>query len=427
MIALLFISFAALLVLGVPIAASIAASALLTIDQVGLPAVLTVQRMFNGADSFPLMAIPFFMMSGAIMEMGGVSRRLMNLVSLFFERLPGGYAIITIVTSMLFGAISGSSPATVAAIGGICVPEMVKQKYYDKFALATAATAGCLGAIIPPSVIMVTYCLATNMSIGDMFLVGILPGIVLTAGFSIYAFIEGARQGYYNPAPPKRSRKQIAWIVIEAIPALLMPIIILGGVYSGVFTATEAGNVAVIYGFIAGFVIYRELKIRDLPRLFRTTTINTSMILFIIAAANAFGNIMTRLKVPALSSQLIIEVSSGPLMFLLFVNVLLIVVGTFMETNSAAMLLAPLLAPVAKAYGIDLLHFGIIMIINLVLGMITPPVGINLYVAAGITKSKMQRTLGKPLIMYNIIGFGLLGLFTYWPGFTMSLFYYIRS
>ena len=413
MIAILFFSFFGLLFLSVSIAGSMAGASLITLLAEGSSPLLVVQKMFTGVDSFPMMAIPFFMLSGAIMERGGVSRRLVNLVALVFENLPGGLAIITIVTSMFFGAISGSAPATVAAIGGLCVPMMTKEGYNDRFALATAATAGCLGSIIPPSIVMVTYCVACNVSVGDLFLAGIGAGGILTLGFCLYALYYGKKNGYYAKVKVKHPSSQVIHTVMEAVPAIMMPVIILGGIYSGIFTATEAGCIAVIYGFFVGFFIYKELAIKDLPGLFKNAMGSTSMVMFILAGATALGSVMTRLQVPAIASSFIIDIAKTPVMFLLLVNVLLFIVGMIMESNTAILLLAPILTPVAIAMDISLLHFGIIMIVNLVLGMCTPPVGMNLFVAAGVGKCKVEHVVCKSQWIYLAVGFAILAVFTY--------------
>ncbi len=423
MIAALLIVFVVTLVIGVPIAGCMSLAALASMIKGDIVPTLIIQRMFTGTDSFPMMAIPFFMLSGVIMEKGGVSRRLVGVVSLIFERLPGGLAIITIVASCFFGAISGSAPATVAAIGGICVPIMLKEGYDDRFALSTAATSGCLGSIIPPSIVMVTYCVACNLSIGDMFIAGIGPGIMLTVGFCIYAFIYSKRNGLYAKTRVERTKTEIRNILIGGLPALFMPVIILGGIYGGIFTATEAGCVAALYGIVIALFVYRELKLKDLPDIIRNTVNNTTILMVVMADAAAFGQNLTRLQIPTMASTYIMSFAKNKYVFLLLVNVLLLIVGCFMETASAILILAPILYPAAAAFGCDLLHFGLIMCLNLVLGLITPPVGMNLVVAASISKSKMDRVLGRPLLWYCIIGFGLLILFTYIPDLALITYH----
>jgi C4-dicarboxylate transporter DctM subunit len=385
--------------------------------------------MFGSLDSFTLLAVPFFMLSGAIMEGGGVSRRLINMFSLFLGRLPGGLAIIAIVASTFFGAISGSAPATVAAIGGIMLPAMLKAGYNRAFALATMATAGCLGSVIPPSIMMVSYGVSANASIGDLFIIGILPGLMLCLAFSAFAYVYGKKHGYYltKDEIARTTAAEKFSTIFASLPALLMPLIVLGGIYGGIFTPTEAGNVASVYGLFVGFFIYKELKIRSLPKVALETVITTSMVLIIIGAAGAFGSIMTKFQIPAKIATYMISLSDNPLVFLLFVNILLFIVGTFMEANAAIILIAPILVPIAQALHIDILFFGIIMVVNMVFGLLTPPVGINLFVACGISGDKLEEILKKPLWAYVFIFFAMLMIFTYVPDFTLLLFRLIRA
>ena len=370
-----------------------------------------------------MMAIPFFMLSGLLMERGGVSQRLINLCAMLLDRLPGSMAIITVVASTFFGAISGSSPATVAAIGGITVPAMIRKGYDQKFAFATAAASGCLGSIIPPSIVMVTYGVATGTSISSLFLAGIWPGLLLAFGFVVYSLFVGFKNKYFaDKNQASHSAGDMLRAMFEAIPAILMPVIILGGIYGGIFTPTEAGNVACVYGLLVGFFVYKELSLADMPEIFVKTVVNTSIIMFIMAAANGFGIIITRENVPVQLAAFITSVVSSPITFLLLVNIILIIVGTFMETATAIIILAPLLAPIAVKFGIDPLFFGLIMCINLVLGLITPPLGVNLFVSVSIAGKQMKDILGKYLLGYICVAFSLLFIFTYAPKVTLFLF-----
>ena len=421
MAAILFGSLIAIIVIGAPLAYALGGSAFLAILSSGVSPILTVQRFFTGVDSFTLMAIPFFMISGALMSKGGVSSRLIRLCSIFLRKLPGGLAIVTVVACTFFGAISGSAPATAAAIGGIMIPAMLENKYSQDFAMSTVASAGYLGVIIPPSVTMVTYGVAAGASIGDMFMAGIFPGILLCIGMSIYAYFVGRKKNYVMQSEEKLSSKEIVKIIIDAIPALLMPVIILGGIYGGIFTPTEAGCVSVVYGLIVGFFVYKELKISDLPDLFKTSALSTSMILLIIGCASAFGNIMARDMIPNKVATLIIGISNNKIIFLMLVNIILLIVGCFMETNTAIMIIAPILLPVAKELGVNIVHFGIIMVINLAIGLLTPPLGMNLYVATGIAKKKVSDILGKYLVGYIIVSVSILMIITYVPAISTFL------
>ncbi|BFL46830.1 TRAP transporter large permease [Lactonifactor longoviformis] len=422
MASILFVGLIVLIVIGMPLAYALGGSAFLAIVSSDLPNILTVQRFFTGVDSFTLMAIPFFMISGSLMSKGGVSNRLIKLCSIFLRKFPGGLAIVTVVACTFFGAISGSAPATAAAIGGIMIPVMLKNRYAPDFAMSTVASAGYLGVIIPPSITMVTYGVAAGASIGDMFMAGIFPGLLLCLGMCAYSFFVGRKNNYImvrEEAQPEDGN--ILRTVVEAIPALLMPIIILGGIYGGIFTPTEAGCVSVVYGLLVGFFIYKELKLSDLPGIFKSSALSTSMILLIIGCASAFGNIITREMIPNKVATLLIGFSDNKVVFLILVNVLLLIVGCFMETNTAIMIIAPILLPVAQQLGIDIVHFGIIMVINLAIGLLTPPLGMNLYVATGITGKKVSDILGKNLIGYIVISIAILLIITYVPSISTFL------
>lgn len=422
MSAILFITLAVLILTGMPLAYAIGGASLAAVlFGSDLPGVFVMQRFFTGVDSFTLMAIPFFMISGSLMSKGGVSQRLIRLCGIFLRKFPGGLAIVTIVACTFFGAISGSAPATAAAIGGIMIPVMLENHYRDDFAMTTVASAGYLGVIIPPSITMVTYGVAAGASIGDMFMAGILPGILLCLGMSVYAFIVGKKNHYVIVTSEDLPEGGSLKVVLEAIPALLMPVIILGGIYGGIFTPTEAGCVAVVYGFIVGFFVYKELKLSDLGEIFHSSALSSSMILLIIGCASALGNIMAREMIPNTVATFIIGLSSNKYVFLILVNVLLLIVGCFMETNTAIMIIAPILLPVAKELGINVIHFGIIMVINLAIGLLTPPLGMNLYVASGITKKKVADIMGKHLVGYILVSLAVLMVITYVPAISTFL------
>ncbi|KKM09792.1 C4-dicarboxylate ABC transporter permease [Clostridiales bacterium PH28_bin88] len=419
MTAIIFGTFAILVILGVPVAVSLGLAALAAIFSSGsVPLIVVPQKFFASTDSFPLMAIPFFMIAGSLMERGGISRRLINLANALIGSLPGGLALVTILASMFFAAISGSGPATVAAIGSIMIPAMIRQKYSDEFALATQASAGYIGIIIPPSIPMITYGVATGASIGALFMAGFLPGMLIGGSLMVVAFLIAKKKGYIGRN--RASIGEIAQAFKDALWALLMPIIILGGIYGGIFTPTEAANVAVVYGLVVGLFVYKELKFTDLPKVLKTSAISSAMVMLIIAAASSFGLLLTREMIPNKIAEAFIAFSSSPLVLLLLVNVLLLVVGTFMETNAAIIILAPIFLPVITQMGIDPVHFGIIMVVNLAIGMITPPLGVNLFVASGLTGSPIEKVI-RGNWLYLVAAILALMLITYVPGISMLL------
>ncbi len=420
----LFIVFAVLVLMGIPLAFCLSGSALLAFaGWSDFPATIVIQKFFTGSDSFTLLAIPFFMMSGSIMSRGGVSKRLIDLFSMGLKNVPGGLAMVTIVCCAFFGAISGSAPATCAAIGGIMVPAMIEHKYDDSFAMTTAASGGFLGHIIPPSISMVTFSVVAGCSIGDMFLAGFLPGIVLALSMCTYAFIVGRKNNYVidRGDEAKMTFRQVITVIVEAIPAILMPVIILGGIYGGVFTPTEAGCVSVIYGLIVSLYIYREMTWKDLPKILVESALSTSMVVLIVAGASSFANIITREMIPNKVAAFIAGVSSSKYVFLLLVNLLLLVVGCFMDTQVSIVIIAPILLPVANALGINTIHFGIVMICNLAIGLITPPLGMNLNVASGIGHVPLTYLIKRHLLGYLIADIAALLVITYVPALSLIL------
>ncbi len=410
-----------LIAIGVPIAISLTGATLVTLLAVtDVNPIVVAQRYFTAVDSFSLMAIPFFMMAGMLMERGGISKRLINLANLLLGNLYGSLAIVLIVTSAFFGALTGSSTATVAAIGGIMIPAMLRSGYEEGFSLSTSASSGFLGCIIPPSIPMITYGVAAGVSIGGMFMAGVIPGILLALGMCCYAFYFGKKSNY-KASDKRPTGKEILAAFKEAIWALLMPVIILGGIYGGIFTPTEASCVALFYGLIVGVFVFKELKIRDLPKMIKQAMINSAMVLFIIAGATAFGYLMTRGMIPARIATAITSITDNSILFLLIVNVLLLVMGTFMETNAAIMITAPIFLPIVTAMNINPIHFGTIMIVNLAIGQITPPLGVNLFVAAGIQGGALEKVVNRHLIRYILICVLILLLITYIPGLSLAL------
>ena len=417
----LFGTLILLIAIGVPIAIALTGATIVTLlTMTDVTPIVVAQRYFTAVDSFSLMAIPFFMMAGLLMEKGGISKRLINLANLLLGNLYGSLAIVLIITSAFFGALTGSSTATVAAIGGILIPAMIREGYDEGFSLSTSAASGFLGCIIPPSIPMITYGVATGASIGAMFMAGVIPGILLALGMCVYAFYFGKKKKYKSNIK-RPTFKEILIAFKDAIWALFMPVIILGGIYGGIFTPTEASCVALFYGLFVGIVIFKELKIKDLPAMIKQSVINSSMVLFIIAGAAAFGYLMTRGMIPTSIANAIINITDSPIIFLLIVNVILLIMGTFMETNSAIMITAPIFLPIVTAMNIDVVHFGTIMIVNLAIGQVTPPLGVNLFVAAGIQGGSIEKVVNKHLISYIIISVLILLLITYIPNISLLI------
>jgi C4-dicarboxylate transporter DctM subunit len=377
---------------GTPIAIAMALTVLLSLLLfTNVPLLVVVQQMFNSADSFALMAIPMFVLSGNIMTAGGISRKLIRIATDVFGPLPGGLAIAATSACAFFAAISGSSPATVAAIGSIMVPALMKARYDEKFSVGIVTAAGSLGILIPPSIPMVVYCLATGEPIGKLFMAGVIPGLLLAGVFAVQCFVAGKRGGFERARRP--SLKELGASLRDGIWGLLMPVIVLGGIYAGVFTPTEAAAVSVIYAAFVGSFVYKDIKPRDYVNILRDSAAVAAMIMFIITAAAAFSWLLTSQQIPQGVATWMNGTFTSPWMFLLAVNVLLLVIGCFMEPNSAILVLAPLFFPVVQALGIDPIHFGIIMIVNLELGMITPPLGLNLFVSAGQTRWPLERVV----------------------------------
>lgn len=410
----LFASLIILLLLSVPVGFSLILASVLTIliTEIDLPFNLITQVLITANDSFPLMAIPFFILAGDIMGKGGISTRLFKVANAFVGHYTGGFAIATILTAMFFAAISGSGPATVAAIGSIMIPEMVKKGYDKPFATAIVAAAGTIGIVIPPSIPMVIYGVSANVSIGDIFKAGIVPGILMGLGLIIWAIVY-AKKNQFGKSP-KASIKERLQAINEGKWALLMPVIILGGIYGGIFTPTEAAVVAVVYGIILSLFVYREMNWKDFMSITIASSLTTGSIMIIVAAAAIFGRILALEQVPNQIAQVVTSVSDNPIVFLLLVNLLLLIVGTFMETIAAVIILTPILLPLALGLGVDPIHFGIIMIVNLSIGFITPPLGINLFVASSISNLKIEAIVKKIMPGFVALIIVLL-LITYIP------------
>jgi len=411
------LSLAILFLMGVPIAVAIGLASIIGIEAHGrLPLLLVAQRMFTGIDSFPLMAIPLFILAGNLMSAGGISHRLVELAKSMVGGIQGGLACSCVLTCMMFASVSGSSVATTFAIGAILIPAMVKHGYPKPMAASIQASSAELGVLIPPSIPLILYGVSTDTSIGKLFIAGIGPGLLVATCLMMLVLVLcrvrgiGMRDG--------EDRSSLGRAGLNALPALLVPFVILGGIYSGIFTPTEASAVAVAAALIVGMGMYRELKFNMLPGILKQTVIATSAIMIIIAAASLFSFLITRSGLPNEIAAWFKDVFESRIAFLLAVNVLLLIVGMFIETSAAILVLAPILTPIAIVYGVDPVHFGLIIVVNLALGMITPPLGVNLFAACAVAKLSVDKII--PHLMWFVLTvFGALMIITYVPAITL--------
>lgn len=401
MISLLFISFIVFLFISLPIAVCLGFASLVALYLKGIPLITVAQSVFESLDSFALMAVPFFILAGNLMQTGGMSRRLINLANVLVGWFRGGLGSVAVLTSMFFATISGSSSATTAAVGSTLIPAMENKGYPKNFATATCAASGELGVIIPPSIPMVVYGLVANVSVGSLFLGGFIPGIMIGLSLILVIIIVARVKGFdvVHRTDKLQWLKDLWKAFLDSALALLMPFIILGGIYKGWFTPTEASVIAVVYGFVIGMFVYREIKWKDLMPIFSRSILATAVIMMIVGYASIFGYILTVEEVPQRLGKAIAEFSDNPIVFLLLVNIFLFVAGTIMEALITIIIVAPILAPIAIQFGIDPVHFGIIMVVNVAIGMLTPPVAVNLVVACQIAKLKMSQ-LTRPVLLY---------------------------
>lgn len=419
-IAVLFGSFVLFLLLSVPVGIALGIATLVTIVYSGsVPIEFMVQGLTTSVDNFPVMAVPFFILAGEIMGKGGISERLFRVANSMVGNITGGFAIATIVTCMFFAAISGSAPATVAAVGGIMIPAMVRQGYDRTFSAAVVAAAGSLGVIIPPSIPMVIYGTSASASIGDLFIAGIIPGLLIGAALSLYAYYYAKKKGYKGSGE-KFSLKSVLKSIWDAKWALAIPIIILGGIYGGFFTPTEAAAIAVVVGLVAGLFIYKGLKWRDLSQVFIDSALTTATVLIIVGTATAFGRLLTVEQIPNAIAEWILSISESPIIIMVLIVVLLLIVGCFMDTLAAIIILTPILLPIITNLGYDPIHFGIIMVVGLAVGFITPPVGVNLFVAQGISGVSFE-ALVKKIIPFIIVVTITLLIITFVPQLSLIL------
>ena len=404
--------------LTVSVAVSIGLAAILGIQASDAHMLISVKEMFNSINKFPLAAIPFFILAGNIMETGGISRRLVEFAKSIVGGVQGGLPMTCVLTCMIFGAVSGSSVATTFAIGAILIPALVRHGYPNNYAAALQATSAELGVIIPPSIPMILYGVSAEVSIGELFISGFGPGILIGGALMLFVFIKCRVMGWGKNDGD--SRLSFGKASLQAGWALLMPVIILGGIYGGVFTPTEASAVAVFYALAVGMLIYREIKLKDLVIILRKSVMSSAVIMFIIANAGLFAFLITRAGVPDAIGHWLQEVLRSPAYFLLGVNAALFLIGMFIETSAAIIVLAPILAPVAMHFGIDPVHFGLVMVVNLALGMITPPFGVNLFAACTVARISLDRII-KDLVPFVLVVLACLMVITYVPAISLTL------
>lgn len=404
--------------LTISVAVSIGLAAILGIQIANINMLISVKEMFNSLNKFPLAAIPFFILAGNLMETGGISRRLVEFAKSIVGGVQGGLPMTCVLTCMIFAAVSGSSVATTFAIGAILIPALIKHGYPTNYAAALQATSAELGVIIPPSIPLILYGVAAEVSIGELFIAGFGPGIFIGVSLMLFVHLYCRWKGWGKNDGD--GRLSVGRATIQAAWALLMPVIILGGIYGGIFTPTEAAAVAVFYALIVGMVVYGEIKPRDLFPILKKSVVSSAVIMFIIANAGLFAFLLTRAGVPTEIGNWLNKVLESPAMFLLGVNLALFVIGMFIETSAAILVLAPILVPVAIHFGIDPVHFGLVMVINLAMGMITPPFGVNLFAACTIARISLDQIVGR-LIPFIVVIFCCLMVVTYVPVISLGL------
>lgn len=408
----LVLFFLFFLVIGVPIAVSLGLTCIFSVLVTGAFGVeVLIQKTFNAGNSFALMAIPFFILAGNIMAVGGVSRRLVNLAGAMFGRLNGGLALVATLASTFFGAVSGSAPATTAAIGGVMVGPMVEKGYDKNFAGEVVAASGTIGLIIPPSLTMVLYGVSTGVSIGELFIAGVIPGLIICVVLMVVEYIISVRRGYKGDEAA--SFKTISTHFRQAIYALFMPVIILGGIYAGIFTPTESAAVAVVYGLLVGVYIHKELKWKDVPNLILKSAKSTALVMYLMVTAEVLTYVLVSEQIPQTIAASILNISTNAIVVQLIMIFILLVVGTFLNNSAAMVLLAPIFYPIIMSLGVDPLFFGIIMVISLAIGHNTPPVGLCLFIACDIGNLKLEHLVKEimPLVAALIVTVVVLSFF----------------
>jgi C4-dicarboxylate transporter DctM subunit len=418
-IAVLFILLFVLMVLGMPIAIALGLSSLVTIMLFASDSLASLSlKLYETSEHYTLLAIPFFILGGTFMTTGGVARRMIRFANACIGHLRGGLAMASVMACMLFAAVSGSSPATVVAVGSIVIAGMVKAGYPQSFAAGVICNAGTLGILIPPSIVMVVYGAATETSVGKLFIAGVLPGILL--GLCLMAAIYVRARMLDLPRQPAASQRDMLTSGRDSLWGLLLVVIILGGIYGGIFTPTEAAAVAAVYAFLIAVFIYRDIGMRDVPHVLLESGKVTIMLMFIVANALLFAHVLTTERIPQTIAEAIVGWGMPAWQFLVVVNILLLIAGMFMEPTGIILILAPILFPIATQLGIDPVHLGIIMVVNLEIGMVTPPVGLNLFVTAGITRMSIMG-VARAALPWTLVLLAFLVFITYVPAVTLLL------
>ncbi len=420
--ATLFLTLFGLLLFSVPIGICLGLATMVVMLFVdgAPPMVLLARSVVTGADSFPLIAVPLFILAGDLMQHGGMSQRLVGFANALIGHIRGGLAYVNVLACVFFAAISGSSPATVAAIGSNMIPEMEKVGYTRKFSGALTASSGMIGVMIPPSIPFIIYGVTAEVSIGKLFLAGVIPGVLFALMFMLVARILLRNDDVVEQSTTTFSGASVWHSFRASIWALLVPGIILGGIYSGIFTPTEAGAVAVVYAAVVGIFVYGDITVKDLPEILASSAKTSGTILILVIMATAFGRLITLARIPTELAETITSLSDNPIMILLLINLLLLVIGMFMETISSIIIMTPILLPVATALGVDPIVFGVILTVNLAIGFCTPPLGVNLFVASGISKVSIE-SLSRAILPFFVGMLFLLMLITYVPAISLTL------
>ncbi|HAD05259.1 MAG: C4-dicarboxylate ABC transporter permease [Desulfuromonadales bacterium GWD2_61_12] len=416
---IIFALLAVLMLTGMPISISLGLTVLTFLfTMTTVPVEAVAMKLFTGIEKFEIMAIPFFILAGNFLTHGGVAKRMINFATALVGHLHGGLALGGVLACALFAAVSGSSPATVVAIGSILLPAMVKQGYPMKFGVGVIGTSGGLGILIPPSIVMVIYAVSTNASIGKLFIAGIIPGLLLATLLMTVTWIVAKKRDY--PRLPRASWATRLRTLRECIWGLLLIVVVIGGIYTGIFTATEAAAMSAVYAFVVAVFVYRDMKLKDVPKTLLASANMSAMILYIITNAVLFSFLLTSEQIPQQLTSWITGMGLGTVGFLIMVNLLLLAAGNFMEPSSILLITAPLLFPMAMHLGIDPIHLGVVMTVNMEIGMITPPVGLNLYVASGISRLGLTETT-KACAPWILVMMLYLILITYVPAISLWL------
>lgn len=408
-----------LMLTGMPISISLGLTVLTFLfTMTEVPVQSVALKLFTGIEKFEIMAIPFFILAGNFLTHGGVARRMINFASAMVGHWYGGLALAGVLACALFAAVSGSSPATVVAIGSIILPAMVKQGFPNRFGAGVITTSGALGILIPPSLVMVMYAVATNTSVGALFMAGVIPGLVLATLLGLTTWVIAKKNNY--PRLPKASWAQRVKTFREAVWGLMLIVIVIGGIYTGVFTPTEAAAMSAVYAFVIAVFVYKDMPLKGVPKILLSSASMSAMLLYIITNAVLFSFVLANENIPQTIADWIVANQFGVIAFLLVTNVLLLAAGNFMEPSSIVLIMAPILFPVAMKLGIDPVHFGILIVVNMEVGMCHPPVGLNLYVASGITKMGITE-LTVAVMPWLLTMLGFLVVVTYWPPLTLWL------